>query len=86
MAKAVPPVAEYLVGRQRRGFGLFAGQNGEIIGAAWARRFSAEVWGDEKVPKVSIGVKPKRAATAVASGLAASSGKSGYVSSADQGA
>ncbi|SRR6266404_4343803 len=42
-AKAVPRVAKYLVGWQRPGdFGFIAEQNGEIIGAAWARRFSAE--------------------------------------------
>jgi ribosomal protein S18 acetylase RimI-like enzyme len=63
-AKAVPSVAKYLVGWQRSGdFGFIAEQNGEIIGAAWARRFSAEElkvpYGDEETPKVSIGVKPK---------------------------
>jgi ribosomal protein S18 acetylase RimI-like enzyme len=62
-AKPVPPVAKYLVGWQRPGdFGLIAEQNGEIIGAAWARRFSAGElkfpYGDEEAPKVSIGVKP----------------------------
>ena len=62
-AKAVPPVAKHLVGWQRPGdFGFIAEQNGEIIGAAWARRFSAEElkfhYGDEETPKVSIGVKP----------------------------
>ena len=62
-AKAVPPVAKYLGGWQRPGdFGFIAEQNGEIIGAAWARRFSAEElrvpYGDEEAPKVSIGVKP----------------------------
>lgn len=62
-AKAVPSVAKYLVGWQRPGdFGFIAGQNNEIIGAAWARRFSAEElkssYGDEETPKVSIGVKP----------------------------
>jgi ribosomal protein S18 acetylase RimI-like enzyme len=62
-AKAVPTVAKYLVGWQRPGdFGFIAEQNGEIIGAAWARRFSAEElkvpYGDEETPKVSIGVKP----------------------------
>src|SRR5437764_15329576 len=62
-AKAVPRVAKYLVGWQRPGdFGFIAEENGEIIGAAWARRFSAEElkfpYGDEEAPKVSIGVKP----------------------------
>ena len=62
-AKAVPSVAKYLVGWQRPGdFGFVAEQNHEIIGAAWARRFSAEElripYGDEEAPKVSIGVKP----------------------------
>src|SRR5919201_831482 len=62
-AKAVPPVAKYLVGWQRPvDCGFIAEQNGEIIGAAWARRFSAEEpkvpYGDEEAPKVSIGVKP----------------------------
>jgi ribosomal protein S18 acetylase RimI-like enzyme len=61
--KAVPPIAKYLVGWQRPGdFGLIAERNGEIIGAAWARRFSAEQlrlpYGDEDTPKVTIGVKP----------------------------
>src|SRR6266478_5898247 len=42
-AKAVPRVAKYLAGWQRPGdFGFIAEQNGEIIGATWARRFSAE--------------------------------------------
>jgi ribosomal protein S18 acetylase RimI-like enzyme len=63
-AKAVPPAAKYLVGWQRPGdFGFIAEQSGEIIGAAWARRFSAEEltapYGDEEASKVSIGVKPK---------------------------
>ena len=62
-AKAVPSVAKYLVGWQRPGdFGFIAEQNSEIIGAAWARRFSAKElrlpYGDEETPKVSIGVKP----------------------------
>ena len=62
-AKAVPSVAKYLVDWQRPGdFGFIAEQNGEIIGAAWARRFSAKElkfpYGDEEAPKVSIGVKP----------------------------
>jgi len=59
-AKAIPGVAKYLVGWQRPGdFGCIAEQNGEIIGAAWARQFSAEElkvpYGDEETPKVSIG-------------------------------
>jgi ribosomal protein S18 acetylase RimI-like enzyme len=63
-AKAEPLVAKYLVGWQRPGdFGVIAAQNGEILGAAWARRFStAELrspYGDEATPKVSIGVKPE---------------------------
>lgn len=62
-AKAVPGVAKYLVGWQRPGdFGFIAGRNGEIIGAAWARRFSDEElespYGDGESPKVSIGVRP----------------------------
>jgi ribosomal protein S18 acetylase RimI-like enzyme len=62
-AKAAPSAAKYLVGWQRPGdFGFIAEQNGETIGAAWARRFSAEElrfpYGDEEAPKVSIGVKP----------------------------
>src|SRR5262247_2628834 len=62
-AKAEPGVAKYLMGWQRPGdFGFIAERNGEIIGAAWARRFSAEEltfpYGDEEAPKVSIGVKP----------------------------
>ena len=62
-AKAVPGVAKYLAGWQRPGdFGFIAAQDGEIIGAAWARRFSAEEfkvpYGDEETPKVSIGVTP----------------------------
>src|SRR5438046_3225229 len=64
-AKAVPRVAKYLVGWQRLGdFGFIAEQNGENIGAAWARRFSAEElkfpYGDEEAPKVSICVKVNR--------------------------
>jgi len=52
-AKAVPSVAKYLVGWQRHGdFGFIAEQNGEIIGAAWARRISTEElrfpFGDER--------------------------------------
>ena len=63
-AKAVPRVAKYLIGWQRPGdFGFIAEQNGEIIGAAWARRISAEEFrvpfGDDETPKVSIGVKPE---------------------------
>ena len=62
-AKAVPSVAKYLVGWRRPGdFGFIAEQAGEVIGAAWARRFAAEElrfpYGDEETPKVSIGVKP----------------------------
>ena len=62
-AKAVPSVAKYLVGWPRPGdFGLIAEQKGEVIGAAWARRFSGEElnspYRDEETPKVSIGVKP----------------------------
>jgi len=68
-AKAVPSAAKYLVGWQRPGdFRFIAEQNGEIIGAAWARRFAAEElkvpYGNEETPKVSIGVK--RAAKALA--------------------
>jgi ribosomal protein S18 acetylase RimI-like enzyme len=62
-AKAVPSVAKYLAGWRRPGdFGFIAEESGEIIGAAWARRFSAEElrfhYGDEETPKVSIGVQP----------------------------
>jgi ribosomal protein S18 acetylase RimI-like enzyme len=62
-AKAVPSVAKYLVGWPRPGdFGYIAERNGEIIGAAWARRLSAQElrvpYGDEESPKVSIGVNP----------------------------
>ena len=62
-AKAVPGVAKYLVGWQRPGdFGFIAEQNGEIIGAAWARRISAKEfrvpYGDEETPKVTIGMRP----------------------------
>jgi ribosomal protein S18 acetylase RimI-like enzyme len=61
-AKAVPSVAKYLVGWQRPGdFGFIADQNGEMMGAVWARLFSTGElrfpYGDEKAPKVSIGVK-----------------------------
>ena len=64
-AKAVPSVAKYLAGWQRPGdFGFIAEQNGEIIGAAWARRFAAEErkvpYGDEETPKVSVGVPNAR--------------------------
>jgi len=63
-AKAVPSVAKYLVGWRGPGdFGFIAELNGEIIGGAWARRFSAEQlkfpYGDEETPKVSIAVNPK---------------------------
>src|SRR5262245_56690996 len=63
-AKAVPFVAKYLVGWPRPGdFGFIAAQRGEILGPAWARRFSsAELrspYGDEETPKVSIGVQPE---------------------------
>jgi hypothetical protein len=62
-ANAVPSVARYLVGWQRPGdFGFIAEQNGENIGAAWARRFSDEElkfpYGDEEgvvPPAVEIG-------------------------------
>ena len=62
-AKTVPSVAKYLVGWRRPGdFGFIAEQNGEVIGAAWARRLSADElkvpYGDEETPKVSIGVNP----------------------------
>ena len=62
-ARALPSVAKYLVGWQRPGdFGFIAERSGEIIGAAWARRFSVEElnspYGDEETPKASIGVKP----------------------------
>jgi ribosomal protein S18 acetylase RimI-like enzyme len=62
-AKAVPSVAKYIVGWRRLGdFGFIAEQSGKIVGAAWARRFSAEQlrfpYGDEETPKVMIGVKP----------------------------
>ena len=62
-AKAVPSVAKYLVGWPRPGdFGFIAEHNGEIIGAAWARRISAQQlrvpYGDEETPKVMVGVKP----------------------------
>ena len=62
-AKVVPSVAKYLVGWPRPGdFGFIAEQDCEIIGAAWARRFSAEEltspYGGEETPKVSIGVTP----------------------------
>src|SRR5262249_41569682 len=62
-AKAVPSVAKYIVGWRRPGdFGFIAEHNGNIIGAVWGRRFSADPltfhFGDEETPKVSIGVKP----------------------------
>jgi hypothetical protein len=42
-AKAVPTVAKYVVGSPRPSdFGFIAERNSGIIGAAWARRFSAE--------------------------------------------
>jgi hypothetical protein len=45
-----------------RDFGFIAEQNGEIIGAARARPFSAEEvkfhCGDDETPKGSIGAKP----------------------------
>ena len=62
-AKMVPSIAKYIVGWRRPGdFGFIAEQNGKIVGAAWARRLSAEQlkfpYGDEGTPKVMIGVKP----------------------------
>jgi len=62
-AKVVPSVAKYIVGWRRPGdFGFIAEQKGKIVGAAWARRISAEQlrfpYGDEETPKVMIGVKP----------------------------
>src|SRR5262252_319092 len=73
-AKAVPSVVKDLVGWQRPGdFGFIAEQSGEIIGAAWARRFSAEElkspYGDEETPKVSIGVNPNARGQGVAEKL-----------------
>jgi ribosomal protein S18 acetylase RimI-like enzyme len=61
--KAVPSIAKYIVGwRQPGDFGFFAEQHGKIVGAAWARRLSAEQfkfpYGDEETPKVLIGVRP----------------------------
>jgi ribosomal protein S18 acetylase RimI-like enzyme len=62
-AKTDHSVAKYIVGWRRPGdFGFIAEQNGKIVSAAWARRFSAEEfkfpYGDDETPKVSIGVKP----------------------------
>jgi hypothetical protein len=64
-AKAVPSVAKYLAGWQRLGdFGFIAEQNGEIIGAAFAWRFSAEdfwvPYGDEKTSGSPTGTKRLR--------------------------
>jgi len=42
-AKAALTVAKYLIGWRRPGdFGFIAVQNGEIIGAAWARSFPSK--------------------------------------------
>jgi ribosomal protein S18 acetylase RimI-like enzyme len=73
-AKAVPSVAKYLAGWQRPGdFGFVAERDGEVIGAAWARRFSAEEltshYGDDETPQVSIGVKPNARGQGVGEGL-----------------
>jgi ribosomal protein S18 acetylase RimI-like enzyme len=73
-AKAIPSVAKYVVGWRRPGdFGFIAEQNGEITGAAWARRFSTEQlkvpYGAEETPKVSIGVKPNARGQGVAEKL-----------------
>src|SRR5260370_21784662 len=63
-AKNVPGVAAYLTGWQRPGdFGFVAERESEIIGAAWARQFATTDdlrvhYGDERTPKLSIGVKP----------------------------
>ena len=61
-AKAIPSVAKYLVGWQRPGdFGFIAEHENGIIGAAWARRFSANElefpFSGEGTPTVAIGVK-----------------------------
>ena len=63
-AKAVPGVAAYLAGWRRPGdFGFVAERESEIIGASWARQFATTEdlrahYGDERTPKLSIGVKP----------------------------
>jgi ribosomal protein S18 acetylase RimI-like enzyme len=62
-AKAVPGVAAYLTGWGRPGdFGFVAERDGIVIGAAWARQFSPDdhkiVSGDDRTPKISIGVRP----------------------------
>lgn len=61
-AKAVPMVASYLAGWPRPGdFGFVAERDGAVIGAAWARQFTADgrptVFAEDRTPELSIGVR-----------------------------
>jgi GNAT superfamily N-acetyltransferase len=61
--RAVPGVAKYLIGwRRPDDFGFVAEQDGTVIGAAWARQFSAHdhkiAFGDDRPLWISIGVRP----------------------------
>ena len=62
VAKRVEVIAHYLAGWQRRGdFGLIAEQDGEAIGAAWARQFAAEgnpFYLNDRTPELAIAVAP----------------------------
>jgi ribosomal protein S18 acetylase RimI-like enzyme len=58
----VPGVAKYLIGWCRPGdFGFVAERDGTMIGAAWARQFSADdhklAFAGDRTPWISIGVK-----------------------------
>ena len=62
-ARAVPGVAKYLIGWRRPGdFGFVTEQDGTVIGAAWARQFSADdhkiAFAGDRTPWISIGVRP----------------------------
>jgi ribosomal protein S18 acetylase RimI-like enzyme len=62
-AKPLPNAAAYLAGWHRPGdFGFAAEQDGTVIGAAWARQFSAHdhkiAFGGDRTPWISIGVRP----------------------------
>jgi len=62
-AKTLPNVAAYLAGWRRPGdFGFVAEQDGAVIGAAWARQFSADdhkiAFAGDRTPWISIGVRP----------------------------
>jgi ribosomal protein S18 acetylase RimI-like enzyme len=62
-AKTLPNVAAYLTGWRRPGdFGFVAERDGTVIGAAWARQFSADdhkiAFAGDRTPWITIGVRP----------------------------